>query len=289
MPINLKGLGGGLLAGGASLLGTGISAIARSGQNKKSRQFTEKMYERQKQDNLDFWNMQNSYNSPEQQMERLRSAKLNPNLVYGNGNAIQPAQLQKAPTAQTPRFEAPNFEGIGTAATTAINTMYDTQLKKAQTDKLQASRDVDIQEAVKKAAEIQNIGITTNQEKIRLRNLKLYSSDAQKASLDNVIANTKSTTESNQRANQLQPLHVKEKTLDLVRKETSNRYTEAQIKLAMENVKLKKIENKLAIDGLSLNDSALMKIIVLNKEIIIKELMRLFGTTQKNSLWQRSN
>ena len=42
-------------------------------------------YKRIKQDNLEFWEMQNKYNSPEEQMNRLRQAGLNPNLVYGKG------------------------------------------------------------------------------------------------------------------------------------------------------------------------------------------------------------
>lgn len=36
--------------------------------------------------NLSMWNLQNSYNDPSAQMERLQAAGLNPNLVYGGGN-----------------------------------------------------------------------------------------------------------------------------------------------------------------------------------------------------------
>ena len=37
--------------------------------------------------NIRFWNMQNKYNHPVQQMERLRAAGLNPNLIYGSSVA----------------------------------------------------------------------------------------------------------------------------------------------------------------------------------------------------------
>ena len=67
------------------VLGTGINAIAQGKMNKKTRQWNEKMYAQQRTDALADWNMQNAYNSPEQQMQRLRDAGLNPNLVYGNG------------------------------------------------------------------------------------------------------------------------------------------------------------------------------------------------------------
>ena len=50
-----------------------------------------KQYEREKADNIALWNMQNAYNSPVEQMKRLKEAGLNENLVYQSGNAIQPA------------------------------------------------------------------------------------------------------------------------------------------------------------------------------------------------------
>lgn len=47
--------------------------------------------------------MQNAYNDPSAQMERLKNAGLNPNLVYGNGADAQagPIATHSAPTPQT--------------------------------------------------------------------------------------------------------------------------------------------------------------------------------------------
>ena len=73
----------------ASLVG-GL-AISRSNrkaqkeQNKADREFTEYMYNMERQDAQKDWERQNAYNSPEEQMNRLRQAGLNPNLVYGKG------------------------------------------------------------------------------------------------------------------------------------------------------------------------------------------------------------
>ena len=36
------------------------------------------------QQNIKFWNMQNAYNTPKEQMKRLKDAGLNPNLIYGS-------------------------------------------------------------------------------------------------------------------------------------------------------------------------------------------------------------
>lgn len=86
--------------------------MAQGSMNKKTRQYNERMYGVQKQDNLDFWNMQNSYNSPEQQMQRLNAAGLNPNLVYGTGAVANSTSAPNVPNAmpyspKTPELNLP--------------------------------------------------------------------------------------------------------------------------------------------------------------------------------------
>ena len=66
-------LSGGLSAGIAAAGGV-LDNLFNMGQGRKNRKFAEKM-----------WNLQNEYNSPTQQMQRLKAAGLNPHLVYGNG------------------------------------------------------------------------------------------------------------------------------------------------------------------------------------------------------------
>lgn len=71
-----------IAAAGAALSG-GLSAFGQSSTNKtnlsiarEQREFDERM-----------WNQANAYNTPLQQMQRLRDAGLNPNLIYGSGSA----------------------------------------------------------------------------------------------------------------------------------------------------------------------------------------------------------
>lgn len=52
---------------------------------------------------------QNWYNSPEQQMSRLKSAGLNPNLVYGSGNAVVNSASASS-QAQAPRAEGQDIQ-----------------------------------------------------------------------------------------------------------------------------------------------------------------------------------
>lgn len=68
--------------------------ISQAVQNKRNRQFQQNMYNQQKADNIKFWEMENQYNSPIMQMQRLKDAGLNPNLVYGTGANAQGGSIQ---------------------------------------------------------------------------------------------------------------------------------------------------------------------------------------------------
>ncbi|UPW41458.1 DNA pilot protein [Dipodfec virus UA23Rod_1340] len=69
----------------ASTAGNIFTNRSNHREAKRAREWQEGMYARQLADSRENWNMQNEYNSPAAQMERLREAGLNPNLVYGNG------------------------------------------------------------------------------------------------------------------------------------------------------------------------------------------------------------
>lgn len=58
---------------------------------KRAFDYNTKMAEWQNEQNIKNWQMQNEYNLPVNQMKRLADAGLNPNLVYGNGNATTTA------------------------------------------------------------------------------------------------------------------------------------------------------------------------------------------------------
>lgn len=53
------------------------------------------------QQNIKFWNMQNAYNTPKEQMKRLQDAGLNPNLIYGS-NANTGTAGSVAPSKASP-------------------------------------------------------------------------------------------------------------------------------------------------------------------------------------------
>lgn len=93
--------------------------------------------EYQWEQNIQQWKRENEYNSPEQQMQRLAAAGLNPYLVYQNGNAIMPA-------GNSPNYEAPNLQayhqdaapiqGIGKGVAQAGATAFDSYMRKEMQD-----------------------------------------------------------------------------------------------------------------------------------------------------------
>lgn len=99
-------------------------------QNTMDRQHELDMYLRQRQAAQDDWNMQNAYNSPLQQMQRLREAGLNPNLIYGKG-ADNTAGMIRGATAQPSSKPAPKLDTSNMGF-----DFVDLKMKSAQTDNL---------------------------------------------------------------------------------------------------------------------------------------------------------
>lgn len=66
---------------------------------------------------LEMWNMNNEYNSPSSQMQRLKEAGLNPNLVYGNGSVVGNS------SSSAPSYDAPTLQAYTGQARAASESM----------------------------------------------------------------------------------------------------------------------------------------------------------------------
>ena len=77
--------GSGLLSGLGAVLGGPIGGLVGSlGSSLLGNRGARNRQKLADQQNIKFWNMQNAYNTPKQQMARLKDAGLNPNLIYGS-------------------------------------------------------------------------------------------------------------------------------------------------------------------------------------------------------------
>jgi len=122
-----------LIGAGSGLLGGIMNQIFADKSAKKA-------YQRQ----LDFWNKQNDYNLPVNQMKRLEAAGLNPNLVYGSGATTMSAQLSSV---------RPSSAEIGSGIAAAGNLVAQTALLKAQKANIEADTELKKTEARKKGTD----------------------------------------------------------------------------------------------------------------------------------------
>lgn len=91
---------------------------AQREENEKNRQYNFQLAQYQNQQNLEQWNRENAYNDPAAQMERLRNAGLNPDLMYENGTtgltaASSPDMTAGAPSSPVDTSAMANKATIG--------------------------------------------------------------------------------------------------------------------------------------------------------------------------------
>lgn len=124
-----------------SVLGSVAQGIFNSNQASKNRAFQERMYEKQKQDNIDFWKMQQDYNLPSAVLQRMRDAGLNPLMMYegGAGQLVANSQVQKA--------DAPSGSQAQGFQTNFGQALQQDMLLKAQIADINAGKDLKLAQA----------------------------------------------------------------------------------------------------------------------------------------------
>lgn len=175
---------GGIVAGVGSLLGGfGSSAMnnkAVQDTNKANMEIAKYQAQWQQQENekayqrsLKMWNLQNEYNSPTQQMARIRAAGLNPNLVYGNG--VTGNSAGSTPQYEPAKFNAPTMQAyrgwnLGISDATSQYLAYRTV--KAQVDNMEAQNSLIRQQAATEATRQANLAASTSRSEFDLNMAK---------------------------------------------------------------------------------------------------------------------
>jgi len=129
-----------IAAAGISALSAGGQAYAQGKTNKKTREWNEKMYGVQREDAMADWQRVNDYNSPVNQMKLLREAKLNPNLVYGNGTSVTASPVRSSDTGNW-NPQTPDYASIPGAALQGISAYQDYTMQQEQLKTMQVARD----------------------------------------------------------------------------------------------------------------------------------------------------
>lgn len=121
MPLNA------IIGGVTSLFGSGAAYKGQKDTNRTNIRLAQEGREH----DLNMWNLQNAYNTPEMQMQRLKEAGLNPNLMYGSGQASTGnADAPKPAHVATTSNALASFNNNN--AIQMLSAYQDWQVKKAQ-------------------------------------------------------------------------------------------------------------------------------------------------------------
>ena len=175
---------GGIISGVGSLLG-GLGSSSMNNKavrdtNKANMEIAKYQAQWQQQENekayqrsLNMWNLQNEYNSPTQQMARIRAAGLNPNLVYGNG--VTGNSSGSTPQYEPAKFNAPTmqaYRGWNLGISDAISQFLAYRTAKAQVDNMEAQNSLIRQQTATEATKQANIAASTSRSEFDLNMAK---------------------------------------------------------------------------------------------------------------------
>lgn len=132
----ISSLGATALSAGVGALGSIAGSVAgglfSANQAKKNRAFQERMYNKQVEDTIKFWNMQNEYNLPSaayaREIEGLTKNGLNPQLMYGNG-AVQSVAAGQPQLPSAPHGAQGNVGSFNTPIDLANLALVEAQTK----------------------------------------------------------------------------------------------------------------------------------------------------------------
>lgn len=253
-----------LSAAAASLLGAGLGAVGNVASNLIGNSGSRRSQKRANRYNIEFWNMQNQYNHPAAQMQRLQEAGLNPNLIYGTsptsatGNAGAIAPSKAAPY----RFDNPVI---------GMQLYADTKQKEAQTDNLKSQNDVIEAEAVVKAIEA---GIKGNQFAKTKEEAKA-AKELVKTSVDAAKENVKNIQLRNQNQEVANIVQDRTKMAQISRITNDARKAASELKGQKLINRLRELEIDLKKIGIERTDNFLFRVLGRQWNFISKEFKKL--------------
>lgn len=131
---------GGVASGIGTIVGSNKSANAQRATNEANI----RLASLQNKWNIEQWQRENAYNSPEAQMQRLKQAGLNPNLAYEKGtvnNVSAHSPMMQRAELQAYTNYAHDYGSAGQQFMSGIGQVLQTMQTKAQTDMLSSQSD----------------------------------------------------------------------------------------------------------------------------------------------------
>lgn len=144
---------GSLLGGLFSSSGSSKAAKAQLQATRETNEANARLAQKQNEWNLEQWNRENAYNTPEEQRLRYEKAGINPyfamgNIQSGNSDSLMSADLaNQQPVVSPLQGQASQQFGsaISNAAQTGVNTYFNSQIQQEQAKSLQIQNTFDLQ------------------------------------------------------------------------------------------------------------------------------------------------
>lgn len=181
-------------------VGAAVTAAANIYSTHETNKSNERMQQAQNEWNASMWEKNNEYNSPVEQMKRLRAAGLNPDLMYSGssafGNSSSPAQGSNPIPKQAPQIDPTMFAQLSLLKAQQRNIEADTDKKEAETKGL-GFTNVSLQEAAEKSKLfLDGLQKMKSEERVELiYNIQKNISAGAKAALSSSRASDKSANE----------------------------------------------------------------------------------------------
>jgi hypothetical protein len=185
------GYGSQIIPAAVSLAGSAINGYANYKAQESANVANKELAEYQYLKSQEAWNAQNTYNLPVNQMQRLKDAGLNPNLVYGK---ISDNVAAPAPQYNRPEMKA--YTGLNLGVNDAAQLYMTAKMNQAQIANMQEQNElIKSQNEVAKQSVIsegiRQAGMLTSNSRSSLdldiaKELKQTSIEAAKANLDKV-------------------------------------------------------------------------------------------------------
>lgn len=235
---------GKIIGGAIPVVGSVVEGIINNNNvdkaNRENREFQTQQQASQNAYNRAFWQEQNEYNSPKNQMARLKAAGINPMAIFGTSgfNSVSAPAPQSAHTSYVaqPRH-SPDFGRAGASALAAYN---DLRLGAAQVNNMEAQNTNILQDTILKMFQQDNLRADINT-KDAVRPLDVYLKQLQG---DESIARKKASDANTTRSNTLL-------ASDLAFRQQQVKHEEAQTKFTLaEN------ERQIAANSMSLKEAA---------------------------------
>lgn len=138
-----------------SALGTAGNMVATGQMNKKTRQWQTDENNKNRANQWEMFNATNAYNSPVEQMKRLKAAGINPHLAYSNGGQMSEAKA----TNPSSGGGSWNPQAPQADVTPIMNALF----MKAQIDNLNSQTTKNLKDA-------ENTGVSTDTARLELEN-----------------------------------------------------------------------------------------------------------------------